>query len=95
MLYFLAFLTTSIVLCRSGVITDEGLICSCNDVLCQETGNCALGEVKGVCECCNECARVRNEPCGGMYNYAGICGAGLKCEPNDFKQLPGICIPEK
>uniref|UniRef100_A0A224XG67 Putative salivary secreted protein n=1 Tax=Megacormus gertschi TaxID=1843536 RepID=A0A224XG67_9SCOR len=95
MLYFLALLSTIIAMGKSAAIVDDELICTCTDVLCRELGHCALGEVKDICGCCNECARDNGEPCGGIYNHAGICGIGLRCQPNDFRQLPGTCVSDK
>ncbi|CAD5118232.1 DgyrCDS6953 [Dimorphilus gyrociliatus] len=42
---------------------------------------CRGGKVKGICGCCDKCAKVLNENCGGVYYYLGKCDKDLVCKP--------------
>ena len=39
--------------------------------------------MKDACRCCEVCAKVKGEICGGPWNYLGKCDKGLKCLPQD------------
>lgn len=49
------------------------------------------GLVKDPCRCCDVCAKVMGELCGGPWNYLGKCDKGLKCLP----QTRGMFSSEK
>nr|QNH72566.1 toxin candidate TRINITY_DN18171_c0_g1_i2 [Ceriantheomorphe brasiliensis] len=62
---------------------------------------CKAGFVKDACGCCSVCAKTEGQKCGGLWNYYGICGAGLRCisssdnshqSSNHFKS--GYCEPD-
>ena len=67
-----------------------------------------LGELtKGVCRCCDECAKAEGEECGGLWGWLGTCAKDLYCdtylptttsyqEYDEYYEnydLPGICRP--
>ena len=65
-------------------------------------GECVSGElVKGVCGCCDECAKAEGEECGGMWGLAGSCAHNLYCDTSyqeydeyyQYYDMPGICRP--
>ncbi|GFT55728.1 IGFBP N-terminal domain-containing protein [Nephila pilipes] len=37
----------------------------------------------GICDCCNVCAKLEGEECGGQHNYLGKCDKGLECESQE------------
>ncbi|XP_004226016.3 uncharacterized protein LOC101242789 [Ciona intestinalis] len=43
------------------------------------TLRCDGGVVTGFCGCCQYCAKLEGESCGGRNLYLGKCGAGLTC----------------
>ncbi|CAD5121785.1 DgyrCDS10262 [Dimorphilus gyrociliatus] len=54
----------------------------CNRVKCAEVNLSCKGErTKGICGCCDKCAKVIGENCGGVYYYLGKCNQGLYCKP--------------
>ena len=60
--------------------------------------NCKGGLTTGKCGCCNACAKIEGEKCGGIFDILGICDAGLKCVRAGKKGFllprfdrPGIC----
>lgn len=54
----------------------------CSKMKCMERKlNCKGGIVKGICGCCDKCAKVLDENCGGIYNYLGKCDKDLFCKP--------------
>lgn len=46
---------------------------------CVKPINCKGGLVKGVCGCCDVCAKTQGERCGGPWRIHGHCAKGLKC----------------
>lgn len=44
-------------------------------------GSSIGGLVIDPCRCCDVCAKVMGELCGGPWNYLGKCDKGLKCLP--------------
>ncbi|XP_053473532.1 cysteine-rich motor neuron 1 protein [Ictalurus furcatus] len=58
--------------------------------------SCPGGTVMGVCGCCQDCARVKNENCGGPFNLFGICDQGLKCVKSEWDLFDsvGVCQEE-
>ena len=36
--------------------------------------------VSDVCGCCNVCAKLEGERCGGVWDMYGTCAPGLKCK---------------
>ena len=42
---------------------------------------CLSGELtKGVCGCCDECAKAEGQECGGLWGLAGTCAQHLYCD---------------
>jgi len=57
---------------------------------CKEPVNCRGGVVPGVCYCCNRCAKVEGEICGGPRKIYGACDKGLVCKGTKG-YTPGKC----
>ncbi|KAG7314416.1 hypothetical protein KOW79_021719 [Hemibagrus wyckioides] len=60
---------------------------------CSEDLTCPGGKVLDACGCCMNCARVKDEPCAGPYNYLGFCDTDLECvkeKPVTFNSM-GVC----
>ena len=87
--------------------TIQSLSCvACDQWTCtsDEKLNCTGGLTLGICGCCNVCAKVEGEECGGLWNFSGTCDKGLTCVlPNVPDQpdslffphwLKGICMPK-
>lgn len=53
--------------------------CSQSTCLSKEELGCAGGVVLDRCLCCQVCAKVKGESCGGRYSELGICDVGLAC----------------
>lgn len=68
-----------------------GLNCNCNETTCV-TVECVGGKVKDVCGCCVECARQKDEPCGGVMGVEGQCDVGLVCLPSKERHRRGILM---
>ncbi|XP_057312226.1 venom protein 302-like [Hydractinia symbiolongicarpus] len=51
----------------------------CNLTECKQP-MCKGGIVKDPCQCCNVCAKVRGEECGGPWDIHGECDQGLYCK---------------
>ncbi|XP_064085508.1 venom protein 302-like isoform X2 [Macrobrachium nipponense] len=71
-----------------------GLTClPCDQIICLQPVGCPYGYVKGVCSCCDVCAKGPGEFCGGEFNLFGKCGAGLKCVQT-VNVIPsrGVCV---
>ena len=73
----------------------EALSCmQCNTFDCGPVpSNCKGGLVSDVCGCCDVCAKVLDEECGGPWETHGKCDAGLECDDDkdDFNAV-GKCI---
>ena len=41
--------------------------------------NCKGGLVKHICNCCDTCAQLNGETCGGLWYIYGKCDHGLTC----------------
>lgn len=55
---------------------------------------CKGGTVPDDCGCCDKCAKVAGEVCGGPWDMMGKCDEGLRCDisdPNDFNSS-GKCV---
>ncbi|XP_019622837.1 PREDICTED: venom protein 302-like [Branchiostoma belcheri] len=84
---------------------------TCEEVVCEEPPKCKANAnyVKDVCGCCDVCAKVKGEDCGGEWNIHGICADGLICqypEPPSTTDdglfiapldpfAPGTCVKDK
>merc|ERR1712025_903062 len=77
----------------------------CKKSTCQRPSYCKSGAyVKDPCQCCDECARAKNEECGGPWDTYGRCAPGLTYQAsnsgNNFQTFdgysdnPGKCIRE-
>ncbi|XP_057304209.1 uncharacterized protein LOC130641425 [Hydractinia symbiolongicarpus] len=69
-----------------------------NIAKCRPAGECKGGLSKSVCGCCDVCAKVENEKCGGIFMIKGRCDKNLECKPvkETEKKNPffnGICVP--
>merc|ERR1712227_647531 len=75
----------------------------CKKSTCQRPSYCKSGAyVKDPCQCCDECARAKNEECGGPWDIYGRCAPGLTCQAsnsgNNFQTFdgysdnPGKCV---
>ncbi|XP_036436836.1 single insulin-like growth factor-binding domain protein-2 [Colossoma macropomum] len=51
----------------------------CYMVRCPEVLQCAGGKVLEPCICCYECAKQKDEICGGPFDNSGTCDEGLEC----------------
>ena len=83
--------------------TIQSLSCvACDRWTCRPPLNCKGGLTLGVCGCCNVCAKVEGEECGGLWNLSGTCDKGLTCVlpnvPDEsgvvYQWLAGVCMPE-
>ena len=67
---------------------------TCDKTACIQP-TCAGGVVTEMCGCCQVCAKVEGEKCGGPWDAYGNCDTGLKCvrdpEFADQFQAPGTC----
>ena len=66
---------------------------SCDKANCAEPFNCKAGLVKGLCGCCEVCAKVENERCGGPWYIHGKCANGLKCVTRAQLELRDSFLP--
>lgn len=56
------------------------LTCSkCDEQKCKKPVCKKGGIVKDVCGCCDVCAKLVDQPCGGPWDLAGRCDKGLSC----------------
>ncbi|CAH1257338.1 CRIM1 [Branchiostoma lanceolatum] len=57
----------------------------CGTYTCTPLPRCRGDVTKGVCNCCDVCAKIAGEGCGGPWGIAGTCSRGLTCvkDPND------------
>jgi len=58
---------------------------------------CPSGQLtKGICGCCDVCAKAEGEECGGPWQMAGTCADYLFCEVDSdaepFIELVGTCV---
>ena len=55
---------------------------------------CKGGTVSDMCGCCDVCAKIAGESCGGPDDLMGRCDVGLRCdiaEPDDINSH-GECV---
>jgi len=88
----LLFSTLVLVLVLNEFIeTTEALKClPCKSRTCEKPAYCKGGLTKDVCNCCDVCAKVKGEVCGGPWNISGKCDKGLTCD-NKNKNSKGKC----
>ncbi|XP_053635505.1 venom protein 302 [Cherax quadricarinatus] len=70
-----------------------GLSCPrCNRSKCPEV-TCPGSVGSDICGCCPKCFKVLGEPCGGIWNHAGLCDEEFICSnPSNLRdQTPGEC----
>ncbi|KOC68070.1 Cysteine-rich motor neuron 1 protein [Habropoda laboriosa] len=72
--------------------------CVCSPFECDilTDDDCPGGLTWDPCRCCKLCARVEEEPCGGLFGFSGSCGDGLQCViknllPNTRELDEGVC----
>nr|P0CJ14.1 RecName: Full=Venom protein 302; Flags: Precursor [Lychas mucronatus] len=60
---------------------------------CRIPENCLAGTTKDVCGCCDVCAKIEGESCGGPWNIGGSCAVGLTCVKVDKRNFhsKGVC----
>lgn len=68
----------------------------CSQVMCVSLSTlkefCKGGIVYGICGCCQVCAKIEGESCGGLSDSYGKCDTGLLCYPGSRpKHRQGIC----
>lgn len=51
----------------------------CDPELCPDTKDCRGGAVTDICNCCQVCAKMENESCGGSFGFLGECDRNLHC----------------
>ncbi|XP_022248471.1 venom protein 59.1-like [Limulus polyphemus] len=67
----------------------------CDTSKCEPIESCSTEKLLDQCGCCTVCAKGLQDQCGGIWNHAGTCMKGLKCQPNSsYPQLPGRCVVE-
>ena len=74
----------------------QSLSCArtCSPCASVEELECKGGLVPDACACCNVCAKVAGEECGGPFDLKGRCDQGLRCDiadPHDFN-AHGECV---
>ena len=62
----------------------------CAIARCRRAITCEKGKLRDACNCCDVCAKVEGEECGGKWYMHGRCDQGLTCdisgsEPTDPK----------
>ncbi|XP_076370942.1 single insulin-like growth factor-binding domain protein-2 [Tachypleus tridentatus] len=66
---------------------------TCDTSKCEPIEPCTTEKLLDQCKCCTVCAKGLNDQCGGIWNHAGTCMKGLKCQPNaSYYQLSGRCV---
>ncbi|XP_065661866.1 venom protein 302 [Hydra vulgaris] len=66
----------------------------CEPDLCPPRPLCNGGYVKGICGCCDTCAKVDGEKCGGLWNMYGKCDVGFVCAQVK-RHAKGVCVSIK
>jgi len=68
----------------------------CHEHMCSATTACKGGFVKDVCGCCDVCAKLEGEECGGEWDMHGKCSRGLRCVQSSERPFgSGVCKPDK
>lgn len=47
---------------------------------CEKQTRCNGGKLRDACNCCDVCAKVEGEICGGKLYKLGRCDKGLSCD---------------
>ncbi|XP_078669843.1 zonadhesin-like [Branchiostoma floridae x Branchiostoma belcheri] len=67
----------------------------CGTFTCPPVPRCAGDVTKDACRCCDVCAKIDGQSCGGPWDTSGTCSSGLTCvvDPNDplGDQATGLC----
>ncbi|KAI8485102.1 hypothetical protein Bbelb_372080 [Branchiostoma belcheri] len=67
----------------------------CGTFTCPPVPRCAGDVTKDACDCCDVCAKIEGQSCGGPWDTSGTCSSGLTCvvDPNDplGDQATGLC----
>ncbi|XP_078697810.1 uncharacterized protein LOC144925603 [Branchiostoma floridae x Branchiostoma belcheri] len=67
----------------------------CGTFTCPPLPSCQGDVTKDACGCCDVCAKIPGESCGGQWNISGTCSRGLTCvvDPNEHlgNQATGTC----
>ena len=59
-------------------IGDRPSCATCSPLSASE---CKSGQLtKGICSCCNVCAKAEGETCGGPWNIDGVCADNFFCD---------------
>lgn len=95
MKYILVVLT---LLVKQSTCGSEPSCPPCAERSCERPKNCQGGVVKDACDCCQVCAKVEGELCGGKWMIEGQCDGKLRCVPRDrHHRIPwpniGHCEP--
>lgn len=78
----LALLASSLILfqCPHSGGGVSALSCAaCDLTLCPSTSDCPGSLVVDICNCCQVCARSKNQKCGGLFGILGQCDKHLQC----------------
>ena len=62
----------------------------CYETRCVQPVNCTGGLVKGICGCCDVCAKTNGERCGGTWGMYGECAKGLNCVLRPMSKKNGL-----
>ena len=80
------------------LVGTNALSCYCQKHLnCPEVETlkktCKGGLTLDVCGCCEECAKVKGENCGGPWGIDGTCDEGLACDRGQYPKhhTIGVC----
>jgi len=90
-----------LVVVAAAIASVSSLSCmSCDQLVCPKPASCKGGIVKDVCGCCDVCAKLEGEECGGAWDMSGKCARGLRCVRKDPLKTPfelevGVCKPDK
>ncbi|CAK9300829.1 unnamed protein product [Gordionus sp. m RMFG-2023] len=79
----------------------DALSCPCHNLpnkCSTPTPTDCKGDItKDACGCCDVCAKVKDEECGGPFRTSGKCSRGFICKYESYEeplQSKGICITE-